>query len=45
LVLADVETTWQLAADEASDERKRIMESFKTSDVFPLEINVVDMVS
>jgi hypothetical protein len=45
LVLADVEMILQLAADASPNESARIMESFKTSDVFPVGLNIADMVS
>ncbi|KAF5338159.1 hypothetical protein D9758_014708 [Tetrapyrgos nigripes] len=43
LVLAEIETSLQLAADASPDEYARIIESFRTSDVFTLGVNIADM--
>ncbi|KAF5371612.1 hypothetical protein D9758_003491 [Tetrapyrgos nigripes] len=43
LVLAEIETVLQLAADASPDEYAKIIESFKTSDVFTVAVNIADM--
>jgi hypothetical protein len=45
LVLAEVETILQLAADAPTDEYAKIIESFRTSEVFTMSVNIADMVS
>jgi hypothetical protein len=44
LVLAEIETILQVAADASVDEFAKIIESFRTSQVFTVAVNIADMV-